>query len=517
MLTTASSFGGLQLYTFEANFEEYDPLQRYLNHLKIDNHEVRIELGPVITLQNPNIETKTSRGNVQNANRKRHSKHRLNRKSLRRKDGKEKQIVREQKTKTQRENAQYIIRRRAKRDNEIKFMYNPKNPSIKLQVPNENSIETEFVPHWKQPSEKETSVPQHPQQPTRPNNALIRLDTITKELSRLIYGTDNDEPLLSFRNVNDTFFSILNPAADKNMAPSATPGEVTVNNIVLKKGSIHARKVDPHQQFTRAKYSYALKNLGWRQGVKQTTAERDLEALHKKQKEVDLWCLQEAKLLNSDKIKLSRGMDFKKHCHEDYTGFMVSKTLETSRVTKLEPNGRISVLYHETLPSLIFNVYLTVDNYKRQLEEAEYLHTAASAAHANQQNMMMFGDWNNVPNHQRDIEERAPGIIETGRAYAAHEKEVIEYLRIIFDKFNLVDIFRSQHPDVVGSTNHPYNPLHAKKRLDRIYVHKFEVNNYLYKILKENPRLSTHDIIGLITKKDLKDIYGLQDNDFITV
>lgn len=510
MITAATEFGGVQLYCFEVFFKEENLSRQITNNYNQEQDKFDIELGPVIQIVSPNAHKRKSKGNRYNKERleRRRKRKKETRRKWRTERGKIEREKREQKEIEQAKRSQYYINQREKYNEEARYMVNPKELNNKVEIPNVR-VEKPFVPARRHTTREGSS-----QDPVTQNNQLILLDSSAKELSMQIYGQDYPRDIILFERTEHGFQSVLNANFEGTVSRSSEG--VTVNDMPIEKGSLHAKVISDYDIPKRQPNQFFLKNVGWTSGVRRPKARKDLEGLAEATKNrFDLFCLQEAKLVEPELPTLKNGHVLKKHDFQDQTAFMVSKELESSRVTRLEPEGRISVIYHQALPCLIFNVYMTVNNYEKQMEQAKVLDRAGDAAQQNGQQMMMFGDWNNVPDHGKDIVEKSDRILAVGRKHQAHEKEVTDFLENMFHRFGLVDIFRHQNPLAVGATNHPYHPQHAERRIDRVYVHRFDAGVYLYKIINENRRLSTHDLLGLIAREDINTIYGQRRTDLL--
>lgn len=104
-------------------------------------------------------------------------------------------------------------------------------------------------------------------------------------------------------------------------------------------------------------------------------------------------------------------------------------------------------------------------------------------------------------------------INQKGEDCLLDERQLVTFLSILFKRFGILDIFRQSDSDTIGATNTPNpnpNPNssgNTKKRLNRVCVQRFAMNDYLFRILKENKRILTHDLTSIINKKYLDLLY----------
>lgn len=287
--------------------------------------------------------------------------------------------------------------------------------------------------------------------------------------------------------------------------------DITYEGKVLKKGTKKVRRVCDMlcSKINAPSLSIASKNLGHSgQGAQKTTIEKEINQLVNDHQFIELWGMQEAKIKNDfdpedvDIWKNNTPMHFKKYRHGDLTGFTVSDTLADAQIAALDDEGRISVIRHSSLPFMIFNLYFKVNDYRHQIGSAKKLRDALVAAKQTGFPTIALGDFNSVVDYKRDTITKIKNPTEY--QFKPGERDLMKFLNTIFKLLGLLDLFRHENPDVNQPTNFPYKAGDRKKRLDRIYVHRFLLDNYMYKLFKENRRISTHDVILLIHKDDKK-------------
>lgn len=251
----------------------------------------------------------------------------------------------------------------------------------------------------------------------------------------------------------------------------------------------------------------ASKNLGHSgRGASRDTIQREMKKLVETHPDVTLWCLQEAKLSQDLPIYITKQdderMHFLKNHHEDLTGFVVEDDMKRARVLKLQEEGRVTAIYHPSLPCIVFNLYFQSGNYTKALEQGRCLETGLEVASKKNKPLVVCGDFNCVVDFRKDIIEHSDKLNATRRKYYKGEKAMMEFLLQLFKTYGLYDLFRHNNPDGVVATNHPRKEGHAERRIDRIVCHRFLLDKYLFKILKENKRISTHDIILMVQADD---------------
>lgn len=262
-----------------------------------------------------------------------------------------------------------------------------------------------------------------------------------------------------------------------------------------------------HAQNLNKKFRLASKNIGFSGiGASRDLIEGIIRELINTHKNVSLWCLQEAKMCENLPVNVSKGINepmfFLKDQYQDLTGFVVEKGMRNAKVLKLHQEGRVTVLNHDSLPFVVFNVYFQTGKPRKQLDQALCLKEGIEAAYLRNMPLAVCGDFNCVVDLKKDVIEHSNKTEAQKKKSYSGQKAIMDCLLEIFHTFQLFDLFRYHNPNLIAATNHPHNQKHAERRIDRIVCHRFMVDDYLYEVLQENKRISTHDIILMVQAND---------------
>ncbi|RCK56304.1 hypothetical protein Cantr_04976 [Candida viswanathii] len=288
------------------------------------------------------------------------------------------------------------------------------------------------------------------------------LTCTVKRLKELIYGTEENRALYTFQNAGDFKYMVLQPQNEQSLIPMESNG-VQLQGQTIETGSIRVKVAQ--SGIPKRNANIASKNLGWSKPVTESKARMDLDSIIQASPNMELISLQETKTKEKFRGSLKENHKFLQTKETSWTGFLTCSELLDVRVTNLEVSGRLSVLYHPTLPALLFNPYFLSSNYRGQYQEAKILERRLSTARTAGAEAIATGDFNNVESHCNDIVEHSRGIIEQGRSYQPGEREIIDFLARIFSRFGLTDVFRHQNSRDAGPTNHPYCSSHAEEEL----------------------------------------------------